>query len=187
MATGEVFNGTLALSNYGLVRADNLTVKLPTNDVFLRYDFLSDIPTSLAAHQRLSIPYRVVALKSLDPSAALATATGGGCYNYSNSLLVQFSSTCANGDTAPGQASASFMAGSDSTCGPNGGGAGGGPGGGISDGGGSGSAGGQGTPIFRDGGAGSPTTTLPIGGKHCVFIPLGNNPSGNNPSNCTGQ
>ncbi|RKZ75205.1 MAG: hypothetical protein DRR16_31485, partial [Candidatus Parabeggiatoa sp. nov. 3] len=37
MAIGEVFYGEFSLTNHGLIRADNLTVKLPQEDQYFKY------------------------------------------------------------------------------------------------------------------------------------------------------
>jgi hypothetical protein len=36
MRAGDVFNGEFKLSNYGLIRADALTINLPPNDAHLK-------------------------------------------------------------------------------------------------------------------------------------------------------
>jgi uncharacterized membrane protein YgcG len=65
---GDVFYGEFNLTNYGLIRADNLRPDLPTSDEYLRFEFLTEIPHSLEAKQRVTLPYRIVALQSLDPN-----------------------------------------------------------------------------------------------------------------------
>ena len=89
MKAGDVYYGQLNLTNYGLVRADEVRQAKPKSDAFFRFEFLVDIPTSLEAKQRISIPYRVVALQSLDQPSG--TASGGGCYSYSNVTQVSCS------------------------------------------------------------------------------------------------
>jgi len=49
-------DGGLTVTNYGLVRAENLAPQLPQSDAFLRYEFFGTIPASLAAKQRITIP-----------------------------------------------------------------------------------------------------------------------------------
>lgn len=161
MGVGDVFYGELTLTNYGLVRADNVKQQLPRNDSFFRYEFLAEVPSTLEAKQRVTIPYRVVALQSLEAAASDGTATGGGCYSYSNNTRIEYSCECANGDTSTGSTNTSFSSGSNSTC-PTGtsggsGGSGGGYGGGF-------------------GGGGSNWTDISKG-KKCVFIPNGNDGS----------
>ena len=72
MAPGEVFQGELTLTNYGLIRADNISARLPASDNYFKYEFLSQPPTSLEAKQRVRLPYRVIALRSF------GDGSGGG-------------------------------------------------------------------------------------------------------------
>jgi large repetitive protein len=160
MNPGEIFYGELTLQNFGLIRAEDVEATLPADDGFFRYEFLASPPTSLEAKQRVTIPYRVTALKALDGSDTNGTASGGGCYSYSNQYRVKCQFICANGARSVCGASASWFSVSNSSCG---GGAGGGVGGG---GGGGGGAGG----IWGGGGA---STGLRTKGKKCVFIPDG--------------
>ncbi|WP_257644019.1 Ig-like domain-containing protein [Luteimonas salinisoli] len=64
MAAGEVFQGELVLTNYGLVRADDVTATLPGDDSYFKYEFLAQPPNSLEAKQRVRLPYRIVALQN---------------------------------------------------------------------------------------------------------------------------
>lgn len=140
MGAGDVFYGELTLTNHGLIGAEDVVAKLPGSDGYFRYEFLVDIPATLEAKQRLTIPYRIVALQSLEASASSATASGGGCYSYSNSLVTSYGFTCANGEPSSGSASTSWFSGSNSSC-P--GGSGGGGGGWVGSGGGGGWGGGS--------------------------------------------
>ena len=156
MSPGAVYYGELALTNFGLIRADNVRQKLPVSDGFFRFEFLVEVPPTLEAKQRVVIPYRVVSLQSLDGSGA---ASGGGCYNYSSSTSISCSYKCANGSTSTCGSSTSWFAVSNSTCG-------GGGGGGVGGGGGGGLGGGG----FGGSGIG---TSLPLTGQKCVFVPKG--------------
>jgi hypothetical protein len=136
---GDVYYGELTITNYGLIRAENLRPVLPHSDRFLRYEFLAQIPASLEAKQRIRIPYRIVALKSLEPDGA---ASGGGCFDYSNGMSLPYDFECANGSRSAGSADARWAYLSGATCGgaalgailgaPSGGGGGGGIGSGGS-------------------------------------------------------
>jgi hypothetical protein len=99
LSAGDVYYGELTLTNYGLVRAENIAPVLPGSDAFLRYEFLSDIPRSLEAKQRIIIPYRIVALNSLEPDG---TSTGGGCFEYLARLFLPYDFECANGSRSVG-------------------------------------------------------------------------------------
>lgn len=145
MSAGDVYNGELTLTNYGLIRADNVKQKLPASDGYFRYEFLVDIPPTLEAKQSITIPYRIIAIQSLDTAASAATAGGAGCYNYSNSTGVSCSYVCSNGTTSSCGASSGFFSGSNSSCGSGGGSGGGGGWGG------SGWGGATGTPQAVDG------------------------------------
>lgn len=118
MKVGDIFYGELVLSNYGLVRADNVAQRLPNSDQYFKYEFLNDVPTSLEAKQRVTIPYRVISLKSLDGDGA---ASGGGCYSYSTYASLGYTFECANGAISNGSASTSWFSSSNSTCGGSGG------------------------------------------------------------------
>lgn len=161
MNVGDVYYGELTLTNYGLINANNVKQQLPKSDGMFRYEFLVDVPASIEAKQRLTIPYRVIALQSLEAAASTGTASGGGCYSYSNVMAIAYNFQCANGATSNGSASSSWFSVSNSTCvGGTGGGGGGGGGGYVGGGGGGYGGGGTSTPIIMK-------------GKKCVFIPKG--------------
>lgn len=124
MAVGDVYYGELNLTNYGLIRADNVQQQLPQSDGMFRYEFLVEVPNALQAKQRVTIPYRVVALQSLEDASSAANSSGGGCYNYSARYGVGCSYDCANGTTSSCGASTTWFAVSNSSC-PGGGGSGG--------------------------------------------------------------
>lgn len=116
MAAGDVYFGELSLTNHGLVRADGLRQTLPRNDPYFRFEFLSPVPESLGAKERITLPYRVVALQSLETAASGANASGGGCYNYNNSTTVEYEFQCANGDVSGSTTSTNWFSFSNSTC-----------------------------------------------------------------------
>ena len=151
MNVGEVFYGELSLTNFGLIRADHVRQTLPKTDAFFRYEFLVDVPSTLDAKQRITIPYRIVALQSLEGAASSATATGGGCYSYGNNTNVNYDYTCSNKTTTSGSTGTSWGSGSNSSC----------PGGGGGGGGGSGGGGGGGWGGSGFGGGGSSYQSMP--------------------------
>ena len=167
MVTGDIYFGELSLTNHGLVRADNVKQTLPASDAFYRFEFLSPVPDTLGPKQRVTLPYRVIALTSLEQAAGSGNASGGGCYNYSAYTRVDYGFQCANGDQSSGATSTHWFAYSNSSC-PGGGGGGGG--------------GGGWTPpgcvawcgdrccSGGGGGGGGGSTVLP-GGPRCVNIP----------------
>ena len=73
MQVGEEITGELTLSNYGLVRADNLQYALPTSDENFKYEFYGTLPTQLAAKTRVAIPYKITSLQLLEKGAHLNT------------------------------------------------------------------------------------------------------------------
>ena len=161
MNPGDVFYGELSLTNHGLIRADGVKQQLPQSDSFFRYEFLVEVPSELRAKQRVTIPYRVIALQSLETLANAGNASGGGCFNYSNTTRVNYDFTCTNGEQSNGTTSTSWFSNSSSSCAPGTGGGGGGSGGG-------GWGGGGGF-----GGIGGGSTSIPLSGRKCVATPDG--------------
>ncbi len=94
MQPGEVFYGELTLTNYGLIRADDLKFDLPS-DQYFKYELLGDLPISLGAKERITIPYRVTALKALEQGA---DGSGGGCRKPQWYLRITYTYKCADGD-----------------------------------------------------------------------------------------
>ncbi|MGD8909223.1 MAG: hypothetical protein PVI92_07725, partial [Chromatiales bacterium] len=105
MDVGDVYYGELRLTNYGLIRADELELSFPGSDAYFQYEFLAKLPESLEAKESILIPYRITALTSLSPDG---TASGGGCVGYVTSARANYCYTCANGDTTNGSSSHSW-------------------------------------------------------------------------------
>jgi large repetitive protein len=164
MKAGDVFYGEITLTNYGLIRADHVTQKLPPSDPYFRYEFLVELPPSLEPKQKVTIPYRVVALQSLDPADAGGAASGGGCYSYSNTTIFPCDYICKNGVQSSCETRVSWFSISNSCTISTGGGIGGGSGGYGGGGGGFGGVSG-----------GTSTALPPPKGKKCVGIPGGKN------------
>ena len=68
MQQGEQITGQFTVTNYGLVRADNLRIALPASDDNYGYEFFGTLPTQLQAKQRITIPYRITARQALNKS-----------------------------------------------------------------------------------------------------------------------
>lgn len=164
MNAGEVFYGELSLVNYGLIAAENVVQQLPQADAYFRYEFLADVPSRLEAKQRITLPYRVVALQSLEVAASGGNASGGGCYSHAKAVCYPHDYTCANGHVTHLTVCTTLYSGSNSSC-PSGGGGGVGGGGGIGGIGGSGGAGGFG------GAAAASTPLLAKPNSKCIFCP----------------
>ncbi len=101
MAAGDVYHGEFSLANHGLVRADNVRFSLPPGGEAFRYELLAPVPQSLAARESLTIPFRVVCLRSFNP-ADDGSATGGGCSRSVQWGRVTYDYVCANGQKSGG-------------------------------------------------------------------------------------
>lgn len=166
MKAGEVYYGEFTLTNHGLIRAEDLQFNLPTDDAF-RIELLGGLPTSLEAKETVTVPYRIVALKTLDQGQD--GGSGAGCQMKALPIGVTYTYHCVNGTWRRdaiqnyayypyGQCSAPPVYG-----GVGGGGGGFGGGGGYGGGGGfGGSAGGSGTVgSASPGGSGTPPASRP--------------------------
>lgn len=102
MEKGDVYLGEFTLTNHGLIRADELSIAIPADDEFFQYELLSGLPDSLEPKQRITVPYRITCLKSLDQDDG--EDSGGGCYNYLKCKTVTYTYQCPNGDTSSGSA-----------------------------------------------------------------------------------
>jgi hypothetical protein len=78
MAPGEVFQGELTLTNYGLLRADHVVLNMPSGDDYFKFEFLATPPPSLEAKQRVRLPYRVIALRRYGGSGGGGAGDGSG-------------------------------------------------------------------------------------------------------------
>jgi hypothetical protein len=78
MAPGEVFQGELTLTNYGLLRADDVSLRLPTSDDYYKFEFLAMPPGTLDAKQRVRLPYRVIKLRDYAAGGGGGGSGGGG-------------------------------------------------------------------------------------------------------------
>ncbi|MCK4542700.1 MAG: RHS domain-containing protein [Spirochaetales bacterium] len=97
ISAGDVLNGEFTLTNYGLIRADAMEFSLPADDQNFTYELLGGVPTSLDAKERITIPYRVTCLQSLNQEG---DGTGGGCYSYVKCMTVDYGFYCINGQWA---------------------------------------------------------------------------------------
>ena len=110
MKKGDVFRGEMVLSNLGLIRADNVRTRYPSDNEYMDFDFQYEIPDTLAAGEVFYLPYKITALKDFRGQVD-ANATGGsGNCNTRASVAVNYTSECANGDNFNGSASAGFGA-----------------------------------------------------------------------------
>jgi len=107
MAVGEVFYGEFTLTNYGLIRAEGLKITVPGNDEYYRYELMGGIPTSLEAKEQIVVPFRMVLLKSLNPS--VADGTGGGSGSHSGSVTAGYYYPCPNDTVTTGSTSTTMF------------------------------------------------------------------------------
>jgi RHS repeat-associated protein len=95
MKTGDVYSGEFTLTNYGLIRADNISFTLPGDDSYFKYEILGGVAKSIEAKGQITVPYRVVCLQSL--SASENQGTGGGCQRFQKCITTGYNYQCANG------------------------------------------------------------------------------------------
>jgi large repetitive protein len=183
MQSGEEYTGELSITNYGLVRADDVVFTPAPTDQYFKFEFLGSVPSQLAAQTRISLPFKVTALQPLPLTQAdLAKARviriaqprpvvpkAGSCTSYSSPLSIKYDYTCANGDTRGGSSGSGFHKFVGASCGSTGGGGGGGGGG---------PAGG-----FGGGGGGSPAPIpmTPACTPDCPTCGPGSGPGGGPP------
>jgi hypothetical protein len=140
MLVGEQKMGQLTLTNYGLVQADGVNFTLPQSDELFKFEFFGEVPDVILPKTRITIPYRVTALKASGGSGRsladvaqtqsfpmLARATRSGqCSSYIKDYAVNYSYKCANDETTNGGGKGHFYVVTGSGCGSSGGGGGGG-------------------------------------------------------------
>lgn len=120
---GEEFTGEFTITNYGLIRADNVRFTRPVGNDALDVAFFGDVPSSLAARQRVTIGYRIAA-KQAFPGDAIqlgsnqspvkrapllgGSAKEGGCNAMRLLSLLKFDYECVNGTLQTGASAGSF-------------------------------------------------------------------------------
>lgn len=131
MQQGEEYSGELSISNYGLVRADHLRFIPAPSDGYYQFEFLGEVPTELAARERIRVAYRITALQAL-PQGQVALAgkgdqlakalealrsntfgirlnkDGASCSNYRNVASLGYDYECANGAVRNGSATTTW-------------------------------------------------------------------------------
>ncbi|MEX2961790.1 fibronectin type III domain-containing protein [Microbulbifer sp. TYP-18] len=127
MRKGDVFTGELSLTNYGLIRAEEVSGRLPTGNDVVSFEFLAQVPQTLEAGEVVYIPYRITALRDFNPNEE-GEASGAGCGTYNYQYQVGYQSQCANGQIVPGGTSTYWATASRGSCGGGSGGGGGGGG-----------------------------------------------------------
>ncbi|CAB1059485.1 diguanylate cyclase/phosphodiesterase (GGDEF & EAL domains) with PAS/PAC sensor(s), partial [Olavius sp. associated proteobacterium Delta 1] len=97
MKAGDVFNGEFTLTNYGLIRAQDVKFSLPSDDQYFTFEFLRGMPQSIEAKERVTVPYRVTCLKSLEQEEEGDGSGGGTCNSYRKCANVDYAYECING------------------------------------------------------------------------------------------
>ncbi|MBS0661392.1 MAG: putative Ig domain-containing protein, partial [Verrucomicrobia bacterium] len=113
MCAGDVYQGEFTITNYGLVRADNVRIPNLPSDQYFQFELLDAVPSSIGAGEVITIPYRLRCLSPLAgncPTAPAAgarpnteglqpvTNSGGGApCSYSACIQVPYEYVCANG------------------------------------------------------------------------------------------
>ena len=96
---GEVFHGEFTLKNYGLIRADDLSLLLPATVPGYQLELLAQPPSVLEAKQVVQIPYRITRLAD----ATGGDAGGGGNYAvFRACITLWYRYVCSNGQVFEG-------------------------------------------------------------------------------------
>ena len=137
LSVGEYSTGELTVTNFGLLRADNVLLDRTMSNPFFRIDIFGDMPNELQPGQRIDLLYRITALQDL-PNRANATAraqdlaawlgskpseralaspaapVSAGCNAFQRQIRVDYVYICANGVLRRATTTSSF----NSTYGP---------------------------------------------------------------------
>ncbi len=137
LTVGQFSAGELTVTNFGLLRADNVLLDRTMTNPFFRIDIFGDMPNELQPGQRIDLLNRIIALQDL-PNRASATAraqdlsvwlgsksgahspaaslapTGGGCNAFQRQTRIEYSFVRANGVLRRASTSSAFT----STYGP---------------------------------------------------------------------
>nr|WP_320194298.1 RHS repeat-associated core domain-containing protein [uncultured Desulfobacter sp.] len=92
MQAGDVFRAEFTLTNYGLIRAQDLSLVMPEDNEYYRYELMSGLPDYLDAKEQITVSYRVVCTKSPDEDGS-----GGGCWPVSWDINIYCRWVCING------------------------------------------------------------------------------------------
>ncbi|MDB6172921.1 MAG: hypothetical protein JWL59_2232, partial [Chthoniobacteraceae bacterium] len=79
MCKGDVYNGEFTITNYGLIRADDIKVPVPQSDAYFKVELLGGIPTTLGAGEVMRVAYRMTAIANFGGNCgAIASSEGRG-------------------------------------------------------------------------------------------------------------
>jgi len=91
MEAGDVYYGEFSLTNYGLIRAEEVQFELPPSDQNYEYELLSGLPDTIEAKERITVPYRVTRLKAAQESGG----NGGECWTIRRCFRITYVFECA--------------------------------------------------------------------------------------------
>ncbi len=116
LQVGEEFSGELTITNYGLLRADDVVFIPAVSDSKLQIEYVGDVPGTFDAKQRVRIGYKITAIEPF-PGGSVSTTAGSGpsklqspipggsrgkamaaCFGYVYPMRVTYRFQCANGD-----------------------------------------------------------------------------------------
>ncbi|MGF1686852.1 fibronectin type III domain-containing protein [Photobacterium japonica] len=110
LQAGDVVYGELTLTNHGLLPAENVSLALPPSDEYVQFSFLpSAIPSSLAPKAQVTIPYRVVSLKTRHSNTHGDPRTESSCSTYAHCTLGTYRFTSTLSVTRQAEAKACFI------------------------------------------------------------------------------
>ena len=95
MRKGDVEYGEITVTNYGLIRAEDIELNVPQDNDY-RVEFLDGIPDTLEAKQRVTLAYKITALT--DTEGADGDDSGGGCYTKTIPITIGYTYHCVNGE-----------------------------------------------------------------------------------------
>ena len=99
MVKGDVYNGEFYLTNYGLVRGDEVNFGLPEDDANFKYELLAGLPDSLMPKQRIRVPYRVTCIQTPGQVEDGQAGGGGDCIPRIKKIKVTTKYECSDGTT----------------------------------------------------------------------------------------
>lgn len=120
LSVGQYSTGEFTVTNFGLLRADNVLLDRTMTNPFFRIEIFGDMPNELQPGQRIDLLYRITALQDLPnrasattraqdlavwlgskPSASVlassAAPTSGGCNTFNRQIRIDYAYICANG------------------------------------------------------------------------------------------
>ncbi|MHB8894638.1 MAG: right-handed parallel beta-helix repeat-containing protein [Candidatus Geothermincolia bacterium] len=101
MNVGDVFTGQYRLTNYGLIRADNLVVGIPKGNAAYQWEIMTGLPSSLNAGQSITVAFRITKIAATS-GGATGGQVGGDCQYVTPCHWDTYEYKCPNGETVTG-------------------------------------------------------------------------------------